>query len=362
MQLRNHVFRSSPVLLLASWLVCVGLCGGASAQQQSVPCLFDNFVWLKDQEIIDEIRKDLPSFDGTAPESGDSIRKILGALERLLKSRKLPNRVDYNFSSGNEFQYRPEHVFRASEARLLVCQVFFPNGATPFDQELQQAIQPLINKDYSKLKARAVVETNVVPVFRKHGYLRATARPPFGEIDPSCPGGVTIRVTVAPGVAYVWDKAVWSGNKAISTQALDIMLAMRSGEIANGQKLDAGLSAVIRAYGKQGYIALQLAPKPDFDDANKRVALNIAVNEGPQFRMGNLSVSGLSENGARMFKELWRIKPGELYDATYLGEFLKRLVDAGGIPAEQMSRIKTEVKPDKQKLTVDVAIDFNARS
>src|SRR5262245_42761745 len=29
---------------------------------QSVPCVFDNFVWFKDQEIIDEIRKDLPSF------------------------------------------------------------------------------------------------------------------------------------------------------------------------------------------------------------------------------------------------------------------------------------------------------------
>src|SRR5262245_61523794 len=36
---------------------------------QSVPCVFDNFVWFKDQEIIDEIRKDLPSFDGAAPET-----------------------------------------------------------------------------------------------------------------------------------------------------------------------------------------------------------------------------------------------------------------------------------------------------
>jgi outer membrane protein assembly factor BamA len=285
----------------------------------------------------------------------------LGALERLLKSRKLPNRVDYNFSSGNQFQYRPEHVFRATEAKLLVCQVFFPNGTTPFDQELQQAIQPLINKDYSKLKARAVVETNVVPVFRKHGYLRAVARPPLGEIDPSCPRGVTIRAPIDPGMVYVWDKAVWSGNKVIPTPSLDQMLAMQSGEVANGQKIDLGLAAVVRAYGKQGYAALQLAPKPDFDDLNRRVTLNLAIAEGPQFRMGNLTVAGLSDNAAQMFKELWRIKTGDIYDATYLGEFLKRLVETGGVPADQVGRIKPEVKPDRQKLAVDVIIDFNVK-
>src|SRR5262249_12372498 len=36
------------------------------AGQQAIPCVFDNFVWFKDQEIVDEIRKDLPSFDGAA--------------------------------------------------------------------------------------------------------------------------------------------------------------------------------------------------------------------------------------------------------------------------------------------------------
>jgi hypothetical protein len=368
MKLQKYSHRLPLILLLAVWVVLLTAMPGslassrlAAGEQQNAPCVFDNFVWFKDQEIIDEIRKDLPSFDGTASEGGDSIRKIMSALERLLKSKRLPSRVDYNFSSGNEFLYRPEHVFRASEARLLVCQVIFPNGTTPFDKDLQQAIQPLINKDYSRLKARAVVETNVVPVFRRQGYLRAVARPPLGEVDPSCPRGITIKSLIESGVAYVWDKAVWSGNKIITTQSLDQMLAMQSGEVANGQKIDLGLAAVSRAYGRQGFVALQLLPKPDFDDVNKRVTLNIAVNEGQQFRMGNLTVLGLSNNAAQMFKELWRVKTGDVYDATYLGEFFKRLVEAGGVPAEQISRIKPEVKPDNKKLTVDVVVDFGVR-
>src|SRR5262249_53953554 len=70
------------------------------APQQAIPCVFDNFVWFKDQEIINEIRNDLPSFDGTAPETGDSINKILGALERMLKKKGLPKEVEYVFFSG----------------------------------------------------------------------------------------------------------------------------------------------------------------------------------------------------------------------------------------------------------------------
>src|SRR5688572_17007623 len=79
------------------------------ARQQPLPCVFDNFVWFKDQEIIDEIRKDLPSFDGSAPEAGDSINKILAALKRMLKSKNLPSEVEYTFFSGDGYRYGQEH-------------------------------------------------------------------------------------------------------------------------------------------------------------------------------------------------------------------------------------------------------------
>src|SRR5215813_6376108 len=74
------------------------------ATQQAIPCVFDNFVWFSDQEIVDEIRKDLPSFDGSATEAGDSIDKILGALKRGLKKKNLPSEVEYTFFSGDGYR------------------------------------------------------------------------------------------------------------------------------------------------------------------------------------------------------------------------------------------------------------------
>src|SRR5215510_12408781 len=146
--MRSYISKSPLALLLAASFIFVlfGTSGSAKiAQQQSIPCVFDNFVWFKDQEIINEIRNDLPSFDGAAPETGDSISKILGALERMLKKKGLPKEVEYVFFSGGGYQYRPEHVFAARDAKIPVCKVVFQNSPPQLEKELEQATKALFN-------------------------------------------------------------------------------------------------------------------------------------------------------------------------------------------------------------------------
>src|SRR5215467_1306031 len=137
--MRNYIRRSPLTLMLAApfvvFVVFILLERFAIAsreptkiaRQQAIPCVFDNFVWFKDQEIIDEIRKDLPSFDGSAPETGDSIDKILGALRRMLENKKKPSEVEYAFFSGDGFQYGPAHIFTVRSA-LPVCKIVFQNS------------------------------------------------------------------------------------------------------------------------------------------------------------------------------------------------------------------------------------------
>ncbi len=327
--------------------------------QEDPPCVFDNFVWFKEQDIVSEIRKDLPGFNGTAPENGEAIQKIIRTLERMLKSKKLPAQVGYNFSTGTEYLYRPEHVFSAVDAQLNVCKIEFSDRGVIPESELQQTVKPLLVRPYSRFVAREQVETMVLPVYKKYGFLRVQPRMPQAEPDGSCKNGVTLKLMIEPGPAFIWEKAVWSGNKVMSTADLEAALSMKPGEVANGQKIDAGLAAVLRAYGKLGYAAVQINPQPQFNDGAKRISLNIVVNEGAQFMMGQLTVAGISANSATMFKELWRIKPGEVYDATYLNEFLNRLATAGGMSPEQIKRIKASVKPDTRTSSVNVLIDFN---
>src|SRR5262245_13461865 len=185
-------------------------------RQQAVPCVFDNFVWFRDQEIVDEIRKDLPSFDGSAPEAGDSVDKILGALKRMLKKKKLPSEVEYTFFSGDGYRYGPEHIFAARDAKVPVCKVVFQNSPPQLERDLQQIAQSLIKKDYSKGITRSFVDGAAVQVYRKYGYLRASAQLQSAELDPSCGNSVVVKIAAEPGIDYVWDKAVCTGARALS--------------------------------------------------------------------------------------------------------------------------------------------------
>ena len=322
--------------------------------------MFDNFVWFKDQEIIDEIRKDVPSFDGTAPEAGDSISKILGALERMLKKKGLAKDVEYIFYSGSGYQSPPEHVFAARDAKIPVCKVIFQNSSPQIERELQQVAQTLVNKDYSKVITRSFVDGAAVQVYRKYGHLRAAARVLSAELDQSCKNGVVVKVVTEPGLAYAWDKAVWNGNRAFSSQSLDAAIELKPGDLADGLKLDAGLQAAIIVYRKLGYAELQIVPKTDFDDVKKMVTLNVSIIEGPQFRMGNFIVKGVTERVVLALKGRWALKTGEIYDATYIDDFVKKLVDDKVIHPDLAKLIKSELKPDRQRLTVDVIVEFKA--
>ncbi len=364
--MRNYTPKSPLASLLAVSFVFILLGRGDSAPVrpaetewlQAVPCVFDNFVWFKDQEIVAEIRKDLPSFDGTAPETGDSVNKIIGALERMLKSKGLPSQIEYTFFSGSGYQYRPEHIFAARDAKVPVCKFVFQNSTPQMDKDLQQASKALLNKDYSKVIARTFVEGPAVQVYGKYGYLRATASITSAELDQSCKNSVVVKVAAEPGIAYVWDKAVWSGNQVLSSKSLDAAIELNSGDLADGQKIQAGLEAAYIVYRKLGYVELQIAPKPIFDDAKKRFTLNVAISEGPQFRMGNFIVRGVTENVVTALKGRWTLKTGEIYDGTYLDDFVRKLVDDKVILPELAKFLKTELKPDRQRSTVDVIIDF----
>lgn len=330
------------------------------------PVVFDNFAGFTDREIIDEVRKEIPSFDGTAPEAGDIVQKIKAALERMLQKRGLPNQVEYIFSVGSEGFYRPEHVYTIKDVRLTVCQAVVTNTANVPATELLQAVQQLVGSDYSRINARGLAELEAGQVFRKYGHLRVKFGLPTAELDLStgkkCKGGVIVTLPAEPGLAYTWDKAVWTGNQAFAAPALDTTLAMKPGEAANGQKIDAGLQAIFKSYSQRGYLFARIVPAPEFDEAGKRVTVKVVVTEGPQFRQGSLTILGIPEADAKRARERWQLKPGDVYDAAYLSGFVQQLYKDGIVRFDQNKKLNLDAKPDRQKLTVDVTINFDVKT
>jgi outer membrane protein assembly factor BamA len=169
---------------------------------------------------------------------------------------------------------------------------------------------------------------------------------------------VIITVPAEEGLLYRWNKAEWVGQQAIQIADLDKAMEMKQGETANAMKIKKGFSSVARVYSKKGYLAVNLKPELTLDDTQQLATYRVMIEEGPQYRMGKITVSGLSENENRKLEGKWKLRAGEIYDGLYLESFGQAIFNELGPQRAATLNLNMGVKPGHDTLTVDVTIEL----
>src|SRR5215813_2969108 len=332
---------------------------------------FDNFIWFSEEQLGDAVRREVPSFNGTAPAEGQMTDAILKALKQLLAARKIAGTVEYLPSEG--IDNKIEHVFRVKGVRLPICSVHFPGARHVEEARLVKSSHDLLLTDYSRSFASTFALSNLFPIYKELGHLRAT----FGRPQASpqtieeCKDGVEVTIPVEEGAIYVWNGAEWSGNQVLTTATLDSELNMKSGEIANGIKFDTGIAAALKAYARKGYLEASVRPQPDYDDAARKVSYHLDVKEGPQYHMGNLNIKGFSDPLGNYLRGKWEMRRDDVYDQGYVDEFfrnefkevLRKVVEerqSQGRPAPK--KVDTIVRPNRETRTVDITFEIGDES
>jgi outer membrane protein insertion porin family len=168
-----------------------------------------------------------------------------------------------------------------------------------------------------------------------------------------------VHVQIDAGAEYSWGGVTWTGNSALSAAELNGLVTYKPGDPTNGTKIQALWNGVTDAYGHKGYLDAVVDPEPRFDDAAHRVNYVVVVVEGPQYKMGNLVLSGLSLEGEKRIRNAWALAPGVVFDQTFFDQF----IDSGaknsftGIPY-QYDRIDHFLDKDPTAGTVNVMLDF----
>ena len=113
------------------------------------------------------------------------------------------------------------------------------------------------------------------------------------------------------------------------------------------------------AYGKLGYLDVKVDPAPAYDDSSARVSYNVTITEGPQYRMGQLILTGLSMEGERRIRNAWRIPAGDVFDKDVYEQFLSSGIAQAfiGLPVHY-EKIGRFLQQDPKTGKVDVMIDF----
>ena len=335
------------------------------ARSGDSPVIFDNFIWFTDEQLLEAVRKEVPSFAGRAPNLGKMPDAITHALQQLLTEHKLPGTVEYMASTDMSARMLG-HVFSVTGVKMPICTVHFPGAQNVSEAKLVETAKEM-TEDYSSELVRGFAGMKLFAIYRELGQLRAKFASPVGKPDPKCKNGVDVTIPVAEGLIYSWGQTNWSGANALTTDRLNETLGVKQGDVANGLKFDKGVSAVMKAYGRQGYLDVRVRPAPEFDDSTQKVSYRIEVREGPQYRMGSLSFKGLTEKDAKALRDAWRLPRGEVFDQGYVledffnkdaGNALRSLFEERRANGKPPPQIETKINPNKETLTVDVTLEL----
>ncbi|MFN7928708.1 MAG: POTRA domain-containing protein [Blastocatellia bacterium] len=315
----------------------------------SLPCFFDNFAWFTDEELYAAIRRDLPNFTGKATEGGEMVETIRRALEKLLRENKLTGRVEAEMTNGGN-----THLFRVAETKLPVCEVNFA-GVAAFDlKPLREEMKEIFGTEYSREASVIIARDRVVPLYHQKGYLKIRikgAQATFNQATSGkCAQQVTVLFPLEEGLSYRWNAPNWSGLEVLTVDLLTPRFGLKPGDVADGLKIRKGLRDISDLYLSKGYFGLDLKPQPSFDEAARTVTYNIAMKEGPQYKIGALITQKLPDTLNQKLQQQWQAIAGKPYEATLVNSVLQRFIN-------DPKAYELRMEPNHQTLVVQLTIE-----
>jgi outer membrane protein assembly factor BamA len=328
----------------------------------AAPVIFDNFPWVTDAEIIDSLRQSGVLFDGTAPFGGSNLDTISQAIEKFLDSRSIHARVSHSMvadpATGQQVQQ-----FRADDVTLIVNSVTFSDDLAAKDVGLTDRVPDLVGKPYSRETIELFTFEQVRPLYLGRAYLRAQFPPPTAKLAAGSANPLDakldVTINIVPGARYTWAGVQWVGNTGIHSDELDRLVDLKAGDPLDANRFTLITQHIEDLYHQRGYLDFKLDLQPHYDEKAARVSYSANINEGPQYHMGKLVLTGLSPEGERRIRKAWGIAPDAVFDETVYQEFVDHGIKAAfaGLPVHYEKQGHF-LEQDASNAKVNVLLDF----
>jgi len=329
------------------------------------PISFDNFPWFTSAQIGEAIRSQVGMFTGEAPDSGSMIDQMTAVIENILGSKNIKGSVTHELIStpagdGMEMQFRVE----GAPVRVQSLKIDDPIAAD--SERLKDRIPDIKGQPYSLFALELFEYEQVRPLYISKGFLRARIGPPQTQLVPDVNdpkvSAVDVSIPVRQGSVYTWKGISWQGNMAQLSSNLDSLVKLKPGDLADGIKIENIWRDITFEYMQRGYLDLKLDAEPQLDDAAHQVSYRVAITEGPQYRMGEMIITGLSVEAEKRLRQAWQIAPGQIFDNNYYEAHMTILAKPsreifGDLPVHY-NEFGHLLRPDANRHVVDVLLDF----
>ncbi len=334
-----------------------------------VPARFEDFVWFSDAELRQRIKQHAPLFDGELPLFGRLADEVSDVLQAMLVENSIPGHVEY-LRVGKQDGPVESIDYHVNDVLIQIRNIEFIGAADVDLPALESAAKRLPDREYSRSRLSQFVQRQLLPVYYERGHLKAQFGEPQTKVvkqpatenedGPRNQTVVDVSYAVTPGLEYKLKSLEWSGNHEFPTGTLQKMVRAEPGQPANTIRLGDNLKDIQKLYGSRGFITATIKPEAQFDDAAGTVAIRLEVTEGAVYHMGELEFRGLDNSLTAKLRNAWKIRPGEVYDSTYLSEYLPAAHKL--LPPTLDWDVASHVTANGRDKTVDVDLIYSVKA
>jgi outer membrane protein insertion porin family len=165
---------------------------------------------------------------------------------------------------------------------------------------------------------------------------------------------------------YYFGNIAWRGNTKYSDSVLTTLLGIRKGDVYNldvlnkrlGKQLSQEGGDISGLYMDDGYLFFRVDPV-ETSVYNDTIDYEIRMVEGPQARIGNVTISGNEKTKDYVIRREIRTRPGELFSRS---DLIRSQRELAALNFFNQEKIEPNVVPNQADGTVDINWNLEEKS
>lgn len=245
--------------------------------------------------------------------------------------------------------------------RPFVRDVAFTGNRRFSAADLQEKIDLKLGSVYNPVEVQRAREV-LQDFYESEGYFEVQITP---EVERFADGDVKVVFSINEGRRITIDRIVIEGNRGLTDREIKRALATQERQyfILRGklqrQRIDEDIERILGLYNDHGYIQARVeSHEVRVDRERARVTLIFHVVEGPQYRVGQVTLSGVTLFPEAEVRRLVKLKPGDVFSRSRLRESVRQITDLYSTIGRASVDVAPRTEPVAAEARVNVAIEI----
>jgi outer membrane protein assembly factor BamA len=289
---------------------------------QLFPMHLENVPLTPGKELDARLHDRFPLYRSLFPASGSMVDGVCRTFEEMLAAKGVKATVNAALTSGLGPQKLTAVNFSVASPAVHIGRIqlvgvsptmqakagLLADGQTGNNFDTENTVVGLqhVFEDFYKDQGYAAVQVDVAP------------DGPFVVSEQSV--DIPYAVRIKEGGIYKLGSIDFPANALVARANVEKVVSKYPA--GSGRPLDLFLLAVRDAHNAQGYLDCSIVVHPSFNEATHIVNYSLEIAPGSQYRLASVDFDGAPDAMAARLKLAWKMKPGDVFDQSYLSSFV----------------------------------------